>query len=99
MTTDGHWEQLHTDLTHLKVCTEPTGVLYLTNHIHVPQGTESPCSYFADAVVMDTHLNKRRGQVARDGGEQVVGNVELLQALQRQEGTRVNMRDQVTPQD
>lgn len=67
--------------------------------MHVPQSTEGPRCYFVDTVVMDTQLNKGCRQVARDGGEQVVGNVELLQALQRQEGTRVNPRDQITPEN
>lgn len=67
--------------------------------MHVSQATEGPCSYFVDAVVMDAQLNKGCRQVARNGGEQVVGKVELLQALQRQEGTRVNSRDQITPQN
>lgn len=67
--------------------------------MHVSQGTEGSCRYSVDAVVMDTHLDKGCGQVARDGREQVVGNVELLQPLQGQEGTRVNPRDQIAPQN
>lgn len=59
------------------------------------------CSGFypLDVVIVDTELLQRLGEVPGHSGQLVVGQVELLHTSQRQESSRVHLRDEVVHQD
>ena len=71
---------------------------FLTYAVHVAQSCEGSSCHLLDAVLVDPHLDQRGGQVLGDGGQQILGEVELLHVLQRHECSGVDFGNKVVPQ-
>ena len=71
---------------------------FLTYAVHAAQPRESSSCHCLDAVLMDPQLNQRGRQVLRDGGQQILGEVEFLHVLQRHKCSGVDFGNEVIPQ-
>lgn len=71
---------------------------FLTYAVHAAQSCEGSSCHLLDAVLMDPQLNQRGRKVLGDGGQQILGEVELLHVLQRHKCSGVDSRNMVIPQ-
>lgn len=71
---------------------------FLTYAVHAAQSREGTSCHVLDAVLVDPHLNQRGGQVLGDSGQQILGEIELLHVLQRDERSGVDFGNKVIPQ-
>lgn len=69
-----------------------------TYAVHVAQSCEGSSCHLLDAVLVDPHLNQRGRQVLGDSGQQILGEVQLLHALQRHKCPGVDFGNKVIPE-
>lgn len=70
----------------------------LTYAVHVAQSCEGTRLHLPDAVLVDPDLHQGGRQVLGDAGQQILGEVELLHALEGDECPWMDLGDVVVPQ-